>query len=377
MAGYDIGILLNLRDIWSYVIKKIHIEAEKWKMAGLIIALFVAIARCNDPFSEPDPVHADLPFEGDGEQDAEVEEPEMPTETPSPTPTPAPVPREMREVIGLPELFVAGGFVMYLVIFLVGRAYIKAKLGEIKVRLFESLRRHFAIVPEEFQARNVHTFDAWVTGRTGYQGGFITQRFKKTCDPLGISMSLFQGSADTLTMEFLVKPKHLVSLVFHVSRENPQFVESMKLKSYNLPERLTVWTDLADQRGAFMTLVNAFIEGNPGVLDMIEVSDVNRFETKDNNKYVARFQFKIIGAISDVITDELIDFCISMTDKFASMKLPRELQIKHEKVRATLARENEPKEEKQLTPEEEERLAKKRERRDAKRSMPKMKMVRQ
>ena len=348
-----------------------------------LLFLVPGLIRAEDLPFDSDDSQPDLPFQEDvPEDDQQDDYPEENTiesnekeAAATPTPQPVPVPKPLSEIIGIPELVVALGFVLYLINFLVGKASVNGKIARVAQTLLPSLQRHFAVVPDHFEKRNHHTFDTWVSGRKGYQGALITQRFRKTCDPLGIALAVFQGESDTLIIEMLLKPRYHPALVFHVSKEKPYFADDMKLKSSTLGQKLQAWTDIGEHKAKFIKMVNDFMEQNPGVVQLIELADSNRFDTRDNNRFVAHFEFKVIGAVEDFMTDELVDFCVAMGDEFAVMKLPSEIQIRNERLREMLLKEREGQNtEKKLTPEEEEKQRKRRERREQGKFKPKIVM---
>lgn len=350
-----------------------------------LLFLVPGLVRANDLPFENDDQNPDLPFENEQDQPQGEDYPEDPDDNSveaneeqakaTPSPQPVPIPRSLSEIIGLPELMVAVGFVLYLGIFLAGRAAVKAKISRVASTLLPSFQRYFAVVPGHFEKRNNHTFDTWVTGRKGYQGALITQKFRKTCDPLGIAMAIFQGESDTLVIEVLLKPSHSPSFLFHVSKEKPYFADDMKLKRLAMGQKLQAWTDMGPQKADFVKLVNDFMEENPGVVQMIELGDSNRFDTRENNRFVAHFEFRVVGAIEDFMTDELVDFCVAVCDQFAVLKLSREIQIRNEAHREKLMKEREGgNEEKKPTPEEEEKQRKRRERREQNKFKPKIVM---
>jgi hypothetical protein len=357
-------------------------------MLGKLLVFLLVLANSEEelPFAD----EPELPFEpaepegfleSDGSDDNEEQPEEGNGADASPTPTPEPVRRTLLEVTGLIEVCAIGGFVLYAVVFFVGRSIINSKVQSTCAAILTSLRRHFAVVQNRVTRRNYHTHDAWITGRTGYQGSLLTFRFKRTCDPLGIVYSIFKGESDTVSFEVLLNPERDWNALFHVSREKPYFVDDLKLKSSNMAQKLVVWSDMGESKQRFVQMVNEFLESRPGCLDLIEISDTNRFETKKDNSYVAKFDFKLKAAVDSDAADQIVDFIVTMCDQFATLALPSDVQLKNGRVREKLRkdRENEGKkeEQKKMTPEEEERLRRKQEKKEQRRMAPRVKMVKQ
>jgi hypothetical protein len=360
----------------------------------LLIGLLLSCCSTSDDDSdlpyEPDlPSDDQLPFEADSAPPEPEESPDVEEEindaevgatpTSSPSPTPARINRSLAEVTGTYEIIVAIGMAVYLATFLYGRRSVQSKIEKLAETLLASLRRHFAVCNGNFEMRNYHEYHRLITGRTGYQVGIITQKFQRACDPLGILLSILRGDSDKLIIEFLLKPVHQFCGVLHVSKEKPYFADDLKLKSYGMKQKYSVWTDIPDQRDIFVNPIREFIEEHPGVVELIELSDVNRFTTRSENRYVAHFELKVVGQIDRFISDSLVDSIVKIADSFVVLTVPPEVHARNEKAREQLLKEKQGKkeEEKKLTPEELEKLERKREKKEQKRLTPKIKLVRQ
>jgi hypothetical protein len=164
--------------------------------------------------------------------------------------------------------------------------------------------------------------------------------------------------------------------MFHVSKEKPSFAENLTLKSYAIGGKYTVWTDFGDAREGFIRLIKAFLEEWPGTIELIEICDTNRFETRKDCRYVARFEFRVIGPIGEFVTYELVDFCVKLTDQFTLLKLAPDVLQRNERLRERLTKEKEgKKEEKKPTPEEDEKAQRRRERKEQRALGPRIKIV--
>jgi hypothetical protein len=183
---------------------------------------------------------------------------------------------------------------------------------------------------------------------------------------------------DKFAIEFLIIPPHCPAGIVHVGKETPPFVDRLKLKAIPIGNRYSVWTDFGEGVERFVRIVRECVEKSPTVLGMIEMCDTNRFETRTEGNFVARFEFRICGNIERLITNELIDFCVNMADEYCLVRLPGEIQHRNQSIRDVLLKEDEEKKKTgQKKAEEEEKAQKKRERRDQKRLTPKVKVIRE
>jgi hypothetical protein len=341
----------------------------------IVLALVLALSN-DEPNDDGEP--RDLPFEGiDHEEVPPPDEDPDPTPTPEPTPIPPPVRRTFLEVLTYREAAVFSFLFFYAAVYFAGRASIRRKLTKLSSAVLVSLRRHFASA-SRFTERNVHVHRSWVTGRVGYRGAVVTADFKCACDPLGIVYSVFRGHSDKFSIEFILTPPHVPSGILHIAKEAPPFVGRLQLKAVPVGHRYSAWTDFGEAGEKLVRIVKGFIENYPTALSLIEMSDTNRFETKRESAFVAKFEFRICGPIETFVTDELIDFCVNAADEFCGFRLPGVVQQRNQKLRETLLKEEEPKkDEKKETAEEDEKAQRRRERREKRGKSPKVKVVRQ
>jgi hypothetical protein len=359
----------------------------------MLLCIFLAVGAFSDPEPdlpfEDDTPNEQLPFEADqppDDHDAEPPDPDeeitqaeadiVPTATPAPSVNRPITLRSALNVCGWSEVGVLAVIILYILTYLMGRSRISSALAKRGDALRQSLTRFFAIAPPKFNSRNIHDYYALVSGRTGYQSGIVSIRFKWGCDPLGLLWSVLRGETDKIVFEFLMDPPRPPSGILHLSKEKPSFADEFKLKSFGMKQKFTIWTDFPDQRDPFVAVIREFIEENPGVLEMIELSSTNRFMTREENRFVAHIELKIVG---DAAIDDFVDFAVKVADAFATLELPADVQAKNEKTRERIEKERKEgqEEEKKLSPEEIQRLERKREKKEQKRLTPKVKMVRQ
>lgn len=357
-----------------------------------MLVLFLAFAflgRC-DEFS-------DLPFEDEkpeatkeevidseeqqSEQEA-VDEDEN-VEPPPPTPTPEKVRIPLKNILSLREVAVAASFVVYIIVYLIGKANINKKKQIIENKLFSLLREdYFAVVPDTFQRMNPHLHKTYVTGRTGYKLGVISAQFKNCCDPLGIIYAILTGKKDKLTFEFVLEPPREPLAYMRVAHSKPEYFDQLKLKSTQLEEHMHAYNDFGDARTPFVSAITQFQENRPKTLQFIELSDDNQFETRLEGRFVAKFEFYMPDDIEDFIDADFVNFVMGIADDYITIKLGEGQRTKNLDIRKSLLRAKKVEEEKKKeaerkpTKEEIEKAEKKAERREKSKLRPKFKTQR-
>lgn len=335
---------------------------------------FLFSVKCDEyekvdiPF-EVDEQEEDFAGDDDENLDEEIEKEEADVRK-APTP-PQKVSIPLRDIIGKREVYVGIMMAVYLAFYCVGRMIVSRKIKEVNQKLPAAMRKHFAVVNDKFYQRNRHDFDSYMSGRKGYMGCVTSLRFAKTCDILGYLKRVIFSETDRVIFDFLLDPKNEFAGMVHVSKAKPYFADDLKLKQHSIGNRLQLYEDIGDEnRKVFTKLINDFNEEHPGSLQCLEMSNTNRFETRDNDNYVVHFELNVIGSPDTFYNQELIDSIVKIADTFTMLKLPNEIQYKNERTRILLNKKNQPKEEKPLTKEKESKLEKKRERKENKRIHP-------
>lgn len=298
--------------------------------------------------------------------DEEIKKTESELKT-TPTPKPTPVPIPLNELITKVEYGVIGLFIFYVIVFFVGRKIISQKIRAAYQQLSPQLHKYFAIVLENFTEKNYHDHFLYFTGRTGYIGGICEIHFRRRCDILGFLYSFFSGDHDKVAFDLFLQPKYNPIGVLTIAKEKPlEFPDDFKLKLVPLKHRFNCYTDFAKERHGFLDLINKFMNEHPNTLEYLELNDGNRFHYNQYKRWIAHFEFKIVGDFERFFNDELIQFIMTVSDQYASIQFPYEIQSLNERLRAKLRKERngEKEEKKPLTKEEEAKLEKKREKRE-------------
>ena len=302
----------------------------------------------------------------------------MEIQPPTPTPTPN-IKIPLKDLLSYRELIVGGGVLIYILFFFIGKLSIDKSKKYLSDNFLSFLRNYFAIVPQYLTKQYLHRYGSYFTGRSGYQGGVISIIFPSQCDPIGKTISILKNSFPTLTIEFILTPPKPISGFLKISNSKPNNFEELKLKQFNLPDKLSCFTDIGEYRSEFLEIVSEFIEKNPKTIESIEFSDINTYETREESKYVARFEFSLRYGMEGFINEQLVNFIMNLTDKFVTLKLSKDIIEKNISIRNKIINEEkkknneEKKIEKKLTPEEQEKLDKKLEKREAKKFNPRIK----
>ncbi|OHS94886.1 hypothetical protein TRFO_10825 [Tritrichomonas foetus] len=347
-------------------------------MFGLFL-LFAIAVRCDE---------TDLPFDNDDDEilDHEQDKPDQQDEDqdiaddekdiqPTPTPQPERVRIPISQLFGKLEFGVVILLVVYVAFYISGQKILKTKTQAIYEIFSPLIRKYFAVMPRDFTIMSNNEVAIYFSGRTGYIGGICTIKYKRCCDILGILYSIFMGEHQTITFDILLEPKYQPSGIFTISKDKPYFADDFKLKQKNLPNKLQCFHDLGKESHQFLEIITPFIKKHKNSVELIEISDNNRFEYENNGKFVVHMEFRIVGSEADFINEELIDFVMKVSDKFDTVQFPFEIQSANQRLREKLIKERtqEKEEEKPISKEEEEKLARKREKREQGKFKPRFK----
>ena len=296
---------------------------------SLIWLLFLGLADDSLPFDDDDSGRK-YTFDDDGDEVA-------PEKTPKPIPTAKYPMQPITAVLRLREAVFGIIFVVYAVWFVVGWRDISRVARKAGSTVQESLKRYYAAVPTKFVSFGMHRMDAFATGRVCHKGVLTSVRLTKRSDPLGFLFDLVRGKKSVLVFEFIVETKQNVSLMLHVGRRQPGFVEKLKLEQYNMSEtELKCYTDLGESRHIFSSHIDSFIERHPKMVRLVEISDANRFDLMREEKHVVRIELEFTRNLEDtVFSDEVVDWAVQLADKFCTVYFPGDVVDRVNKQRAS------------------------------------------
>jgi hypothetical protein len=76
------------------------------------------------------------------------------------------------------------------------------------------------------------------------------------------------------------------------------------------------------------------METHHGMLKLLEISDVNRFQLLGECRFVVRIEFQFRKRDEAfVFSDEMVDFVMSVADRFATMKMDSDVFARNTKIR--------------------------------------------
>jgi hypothetical protein len=282
-----------------------------------MLSILLVFSVCSD---------GDLPFDDEADSNIKYgEDFDVPTPTPPPTPIPLPPFPQLpiSSLFGIRELFLLLMLFVYLLWFWLGYRDCRRVESRVTETIIAQLQTYYAAVPDRFVKPHLHRMDAFATGRVCHKGVLITIDLTKRCDPLGFLWDTITNHSSVLAFEFIVDPQYEIPGFFHISRKTPGFVRALNLAEFSVSdEKLKGFTDMGDHRHAFLPLFNRFIETHRGMLRLVEISDINRFQLIGECRFVARMEFQFRKKDEEfVFSHEIVDFALSIADKFATMRM--------------------------------------------------------
>ncbi|KAH0796549.1 uncharacterized protein GO595_010442 [Histomonas meleagridis] len=289
-----------------------------------------------------------LPFLFASEKNVELpfddQEPENTTQEGDPNEVPPKIKRfnylpistifKIREIIMIIIVLIFISFYIY------GRKSIQNIQKRALETIISSFKEYYAVIPQRFVSYSNHRFDAYVTGRTSHLGCLITFNITKRCDPIGFVYDKLLKRNSTVSFEFLISPNQKVPLLLHISSKSPKFAECLKLKRYDMINtNLICLYDLPESLDEFLPMIEEFIKTRPNVLRLVEISDANRFDLKNECRFVVKLEFNIDKNEEIVFSDEIIKFGVSLADKLVLFEVPQEALSKMENMRKEIVME--------------------------------------
>lgn len=243
------------------------------------------------------------------------------------TPTPEPTPEIMiplKDLIGLRELIVGVIFILSVIIYFSGKSNINKTIASIEEKLAPAMRKYFLIVPDYFKNVSLHEHLLYLTGRSGYMGGFVTIKLSKRVDIIGYLWDKIFGNKTTITFEFICQPLNQSTAIFSVRKKLLREYKPYNLRETPIPEMgLTVFTDFGKLGVKLTEMVKDYGNKHSNLISEIDMNDMNRFETRIAGRFVARFNF-VVTDIKNIVDEETIDFMMKMADSFITLELDEE-----------------------------------------------------
>ena len=275
----------------------------------------------------------DLPFDDGQSQPVVEEKPAEPTHTIIP----------LNQMIGPIEYGALAVAIVYIVFFIVGGRTMARELKRAEKGV-EKLRKYFYVVPSRFLGVTRHDYHAYVTGRRGYLGGFVTIHFTKRSDVLGFIYDTILGRRTRVVFEFVCEPERQLPAIFSLRKRILYGHTSYNLKERKIDELgLTLWTDFGAARTPFVEAACEYAKKRPGRLVSIDLNDCNRFETCVAGRFVARVELNVDCSFETFFDDETVEFVMDVADRFNKLELSDKRYDKNVRERTCM---NTPKEKK-------------------------------
>ncbi|KAK8892125.1 hypothetical protein M9Y10_029348 [Tritrichomonas musculus] len=253
------------------------------------------------------------------------------------TPTPEPTPEitiPLKDLLGTREIIVGVIFFLCIIFYFKGKSNIQKSINSIEEKLAPAMRKYFLIVPDCLKSVSIHEHLLYLTGRSGYMGGFVTVKLSKRIDFIGYLWDKLFGNKTTITFEFLCSPLTQSTAIYSVRKKILHDYKPYDLKETPIPELgLTVFTDFGIAANKLTELVKNYGNKHSNLISEIDMNDMNRFETRIAGRFVARFNF-IVTDLNNIIDEETIDFMMKMADSFITLELDEEAYQRNIRVRA-------------------------------------------
>lgn len=270
----------------------------------------------------------DLPFSDQSPEPAEAEswdEP-PPAQSDSGAKDSPPLPpikyKPLSSLIGVTEFVALALINIFVFVYIRGRKQVNAIMLQTKEKVLKSFDNYYAFLPARLTKYNMHRFDGFMTGRTTHKGCLLTVNLTKRCDIIGMLYDKLLKRKSTMGFEFILEPEQKIPMVFNISKSLPKHLQTFYLKQYDLDGTdLHCFYDLDDAKDLFMPEIEEFIRKYPGILNFLEISDFNRFNLLKESRYVVKIEFVIDGYEDVIFSDEIVNFCVSLADKFGTMHI--------------------------------------------------------
>ena len=109
--------------------------------------------------------------------------------------------------------------------------------------------------------------------------------------------------------------------MIHFSKDRPFFLNDFRLIDKEVINDYKVFSDVHKEIDDIVNVFKNFVKVNTNIVDFVEMSDMNRFETKGSNRYVSYNQITLDNHINKKQLTDIMDFAFEMTDLFTTKKI--------------------------------------------------------
>lgn len=265
----------------------------------------------------------------------------LPFEESNKTATPMPTPQKeivvpLREIICIREYIVLFLLLLYIVVYFAGVHSVTKRKDQISSTFKSIMRKFFLIVPDSFYKSKKNVLHTYITGRTYYTGAIVKVEFPKCFDIFTIIWNKIFGKKTTITFELLCEPLMKNTAIFSYRNKLLKQYAEYSLDEEKMEDSCNfVFTDFGSSKSIFINLIKEYEKKYPKSILSIDLNDMNRFETAEAGRFVARIKLNI-SKIDD-INEEMFDFVMKIGDEFNMLQLDQDAYSHNIHVRESLA----------------------------------------
>ncbi|OHT13338.1 hypothetical protein TRFO_16541 [Tritrichomonas foetus] len=293
----------------------------------MIVFLYFALAFSNiDDSSLPyDDEHENLENSPVNRNEDSNENPQLQSNQPHIPPPDSTTPL----YILLASLFVF--FLVSVVAYYLGKIEIENKMTKVQKSLNEFIQHDFKTEKVNFMQYGIHEFEVYFqTNDPNIYGCILHVEMALRCDIFHQIKYLFVPKVDKMTFEYLLHPSKRFSAMIHISKSLPYFSNDFELieSKIVLSNDLKCWSDVSGYEKDVVKLIQPFAEKHPKLIELIEMSDANRFKTRDKVGFVTRIEFNVSN-YDEISNFETYRFGFSLAHKFVNIKIPDDVTKKN------------------------------------------------
>ena len=233
-----------------------------------------------------------------------------------------------KAIFRIQEKCIVGIIIFYILFYIVGSCINNYRVKTINNILISELSNYFEY-GNPIKRKSPNQYISFYTGRTEYDCCLLHISFSPICDPLGFIISLFSRhlSFSKISFEFLLHPSRYSGAQFYYFNKNlytDKYPERSKTDTLSETDNSIVISSKIekDMLEQFSSRISEFEAKYPNSIEMIELSDKNHFETQNNGKFVAKFDFLLPQfqiKVDNFINSEFFTFILYLSDTYLSL----------------------------------------------------------
>ncbi|KAH0793652.1 hypothetical protein GPJ56_002373 [Histomonas meleagridis] len=125
--------------------------------------------------------------------------------------------------------------------------------------------------------------------------------------------------------------------MIHISKERPFFLNDFRLIDKEILNGYISYSDVSKEISDINSAFKEFVNEKPDVLNYFEMSDMNRFQTKQKIRFVSYSQYEIQSSIIDPnLVIELLTFALKITNLYINKQFSEQIVEKNKQRRDKL-----------------------------------------